>query len=146
MLVVIHKSATGGIFFACSTQIIFFYFFWQYWIYFWSLRIQYVWMLIVVCICGWWNEELINEVCVCVVCLCVCVYVSWCMCVCVCACVCGHIHFFQSVAFGIAHFHGTPGGPAGVVLTFIFALLMSLLRWCVRVCVCVWSKPCRTAN
>ena len=67
---------------------------------------------------------------VCVVCLfvCVCVCEFVYVCVCVCACVCGHIHFLQSVAFGIAHFHGTPGGPAGVVLTFIFALLMSLLR------------------
>jgi membrane protease YdiL (CAAX protease family) len=36
--------------------------------------------------------------------------------------------FVQCAAFGIAHLQGTPGGVSGVLLTFVYGILMSVLR------------------
>jgi membrane protease YdiL (CAAX protease family) len=35
-------------------------------------------------------------------------------------------HFFQALAFGIWHYHGIPSGIVGVILTFVYGLIMGL--------------------
>lgn len=38
-------------------------------------------------------------------------------------------NIMQSVSFGIAHWHGVPSGATGVLLTFIYGLIMGLMRY-----------------